>query len=154
MPIPHYVHVWLAKAELTAVAEKTFRHLRSTAASHPEVHFIAVSHSNTAATQTWLSSIDGAGQVQMLVDSERKLYAQWGLGVSSFWHVLNPWSLWSVYKTGKQEGIWNRPTESGNRWQTAGSFGVDQQGIVRWSRKAGTASEVVDFQQAVQAVLP
>ena len=139
--------------KVIAVAEKTFRDFRSTAASHPEVHFIAVSHSALAATEKWLSSVGGAGQVQMLVDSERKLYAQWGLGVSSFWHVLNPWSLWSVYRTGKQDGIWNRPTESGSRWQTAGSFGVDWQGIVQWSRKAGTADEVVDFREAVQAVL-
>lgn len=37
--------------------------------------------------------------------------------------------------------------------QTAGSFGADYQGIVRWSRKAVTANEVVDIQQAVQAVV-
>ena len=60
-----------------------------------------------------LSSGGRAAQVRMLVDSERKLYAQWGLGVSSFWHVLNPWSLWSLYKTGKQEGICDRRAE----WQ-------------------------------------
>lgn len=91
------------------------------------MRFIAVSHSDTAATEKWLVSIEGAGLVQMLVDSDRKLYAQWGLGVSSFWHVLNPWSLWSVYTPGRNEHIWNKPTESGNRWQTAGSFGVGQQ---------------------------
>ena len=137
---------------MLAVAEKTFRAFRTTAASHTEMHFVAVSHSDTAATERWLASVDGTGQVQTLVDSERTMYAQWGLGVSSFWHVLNPWSLWSVYKTGQQEGIWNKPTESGNRWQTAGSFAVDRQGIVRWSRKAETADEVVDFHEAVQLV--
>ena len=98
-----------------------------------------------------MDSVDGAGQVKIVVDSDRKLYAQWGLGVSSFWHILNPWSLWSVYRTGREDGIWNKPTESGNRWQTAGSFAVDGQGTVQWSKKAGTADEAVDFEQAVKA---
>ncbi|PBP28746.1 hypothetical protein BUE80_DR000275, partial [Diplocarpon rosae] len=34
-------------------------------------------------------------------------------------------TLWEAYALGKREGIWNRPTESGSRWQTAGSFAVD-----------------------------
>ena len=117
------------------------------------MRFIAVSHSDIAATERWLSSVEGAGPVHVLVDSERKLYAQWGMGVSDFWHVLNPWSLWSVYTTGRHEHIWNKPTESGNRWQTAGSFGVDQQGFVQWGRKCGTADEVFDFEEAVQCLL-
>ena len=135
-----------------AVAEKTFRAFRAAAESHPDLHFIAVSHSDTEATDKCLASVDGAGKVQVIVDAERKLYAQWGLGVSSFWHVLNPWSLWSVYKTGKEEGIWNKPTESGNRWQTAGSFAVDKEGLIKWGKRAGTADEAADFDQAVQAV--
>lgn len=98
-----------------------------------------------------MDSVDGAGQVKIVVDSDRKLYAQWGLGVSSFWHILNPWSLRSVYRTGREDGIWNKPTESGNRWQTAGSFAVDGQGTVQWSKKAGTADEAVDFEEAVKA---
>ncbi len=57
-----------------------------------------------------------------------------------------------MYKTGKEEGIWNKPTESGNRWQTAGSFAVDKEGLVQWGKRASTADEAAGFDQAVQAV--
>lgn len=43
--------------------------------------------------------------------------------------------------------------QSGNRWQTASSLGIDQKGIVQWSRKAGTADGFVDFKEAMQAVV-
>jgi hypothetical protein len=38
----------------------------------------------------------------VIVDEEREVYAKWGLGISSFWHILNPWSMYSVYTLGKQ----------------------------------------------------
>jgi hypothetical protein len=88
----------------------------------------------------------------MIVDDERNMYADWGLGVSSFWHVLNPWSLYSVYTLGKQKGVWNRPTESGTRWQISGSFAVDAEGVVRWSRPSASADEVPDFGEALRAL--
>ncbi|KAK2630245.1 hypothetical protein QTJ16_001065 [Diplocarpon rosae] len=128
-------------------AEKTFLSLRDHASKHPITTHIAVSHSSPAATETWLASVGGPGSVQVLVDDAREIYAQWGLGVSSTWHVLNPWSLWEVYALGKREGIWNRPTESGSRWQTAGSFAVDGEGVVRWARVMGKADEVPDFEE-------
>lgn len=87
-----------------------------------------------------------------IVDDERTMYAEWGLGVSSFWHVLNPTSLFSVYKLGKQEGIWNRPTESGTRWQTSGSFAIDGDGIVRWSHPSESADDMLDFEAALKAL--
>lgn len=117
-----------------------------------EINFVALSHSNQDSTNKWLDAIGGAGQVQVLIDPERQTYAKWGLGVSSFWHVLSPWSLWSVYKTGKEDKIWNRPTESGNRWQTAGSFAVDSSGTVKWGKKADSAEDIPDFSQAVSAL--
>ena len=134
------------------VAEKTFKQFRSAAALHRGISFVALSHSNQDSTEKWLKDVGGAGQVQILVDPTRKSYAKWGLGVSSFWHVLSPWSLWSVYKSGRQDGIWNRPTESGNRWQTAGSFAVDGSGTVKWSKKAESAEDIPDFSQAVSAL--
>ena len=84
-----------------------------------------------------------------MVDEARELYARWGLGVSSTWHVLSPGGLWKVYKLGKEEGIWNRPTESGTRWQTAGSFGVDRDGVVKWVQVAGRADEVAELDKGV-----
>lgn len=88
----------------------------------------------------------------MVVDVERETYAQWGLGVSSAWHVLNPWSLYSVYRLGKQEKIWNKPTESGNRWQTSGSFAIDERGVVKWTKVASAADDVPNFKDALEAL--
>jgi hypothetical protein len=90
--------------------------------------------------------------VKVVVDAERDLYAQWGLGVSSAWHVLNPWSMYSVYKLGSTEKIWNKPTESGNRWQTAGSFAIDSGGATRWTRAAKAADDIPDFNEALKAL--
>lgn len=134
------------------VAEKTFQQLRKEAGKHPEVNFVAVSHSDEGATKKWLDSVGGALDVKVIVDSERELYAKWGLGVSSAWHVLNPWSMYSVYTTGKQDNIWNRPTESGSRWQTSGSFAVDGKGVVTWSKVAKAADDIPDFQDALKAL--
>lgn len=57
-----------------------------------------------------------------------------------------------MYKLGKSEGIWNRPTESGNRWQTSGSWAVDGMGVVRWGGAAKAADEIPDFKGALLAV--
>lgn len=90
--------------------------------------------------------------MKVIVDSDRTIYGQWGLGISSFWHVLNPMGLWNVYQTGKRDNIWNRPTESGTRWQTSGSFAVDKEGILRWGQAAPSADWIPDFEEAVRAV--
>ncbi|KAK6431430.1 hypothetical protein LTR95_012410 [Oleoguttula sp. CCFEE 5521] len=137
-------------------AEKTFLNFREIARSNSNVDFIAVSHSSDAATETWLKSLPQAGSepdnLRVIVDEQRQIYAAWGLGMSSYAHVLSPASMWSVWRLGKEEGIWNRPTESGSRWQTAGSFGVDGEGVVRWGGVAGRADEKVDFEEAVKVL--
>jgi hypothetical protein len=86
------------------------------------------------------------------VDHERELYARWGLGSSSFYHVLNPSSLYAVWTLGRAEGVWNRPTESGSRWQTAGTFATDIDGIVRWVQVASSADDISDFKKALGSV--
>jgi len=117
------------------------------------VNFIAVSHSDEESTEKWVVAVGGQWDVtSVIVDSERELYAQWGLGVSSAWHVLNPWSMYSAIKLGKQEKIWNKPTESGSRWQTSGSFAVDGEGIVRWASVAKAADHIPDFSEALNAL--
>jgi hypothetical protein len=146
----------LSSSLLTAaVAEKTFLNMRSAAARHKEdIHFVAVSHSDGASTDHWLASLPEASEntnVDVIVDEQRQMYAQWGLGVSSIWHVLNPWSLVSVYRL-RKEGICNRPTESGSRWQTSGSFAVDGQGKVTWSQPSASADEVPDFDEALSSL--
>lgn len=134
------------------VAEKTFRQLTYLSNKHPEIAFIAVSHSDQGATDKWVISVGGEWSVEIIVDTERQLYAGWGLGVSSTWHVLNPWSIYSVYKLAKDEKIWNKGTESGTRWQTAGSFAVDAEGVVRWVQVAKAADDLPDLKEAMKAV--
>lgn len=68
------------------------------------------------------------------------------------WHVLNPVSMWSVYKLGTSEGIWNRPTESGSRWQTSGTWAIDKEGSVRWGRVSRTADDVLDLGEGVKVL--
>jgi len=140
----------------TAVAEKTFLNLRKIAPTYPNVHFVAVSHSDRESTDRWLDalpepSLNSQPNLQIVVDAEREAYAAWGLGTSSFWHVLG--SIPSVSKLGKTDGINVRPTESGNRWQTAGNFAIDGQGTVRWSRKDERADDMPDFKEGLDAVL-
>lgn len=60
--------------------------------------------------------------------------------------------MWSVYRLGKEQGIWNRPTESGSRWQTSGSFAVNRNGVLRWGGAAERADWIPDFEEAVKAV--
>jgi hypothetical protein len=65
--------------------------------------------------------------------------------------VLNPSSLLAAWRLGREEGVWNRPTESGSRWQMAGNFTVDGNGKVRWVHVAETADDVPDFKIALEA---
>lgn len=138
-------------------AEKTFLNLRETARANRDATFIAISHSSEEATQTWLKSLPQAGSepdnLQVVVDEGREAYAAWSLGVASFGHVLSPAGLYNVWKLGREEGIWNRPTESGSRWQVSGSFAVDGSGVVRWSRPAESADDIADFGEGVEAAM-
>jgi len=88
----------------------------------------------------------------VVVDHERQVYVQYGLGISSFWHVLNPWSMSAVFKLGRDENIWNRPTESGSRWQTAGVFAMDSNGVVRYSHPSQATDDLGDFDNALQGL--
>lgn len=85
----------------------------------------------------------------MVVDPERQLYSQWGLGLSKTWHLLNPWTLYSGYKLGKEEGIWGRPTEGGDKWQMAGTFVIDNDGVVRYAKVAKSADDIPDFKETL-----
>lgn len=66
--------------------------------------------------------------------------------------MLSPGGLWSVWRLGRDEGIWNRPTESGSRWQRGGSWAVDGDGVVRWGGVSERADEVPSFLEAVEAL--
>lgn len=134
------------------VAEKIFRKLRDVAESHPDIHCIAVSHSDKASTDKWLQDVGGSGKIEVIVDDQRQSFADYGLGYSSIWAVLNPWSLSNAMSIGKTEGINIRPTESGSRWQTAGLFAVDRQGKVTYSYPAKTSDDLGDLDVAIKSI--
>ena len=137
-------------------AEKTFLNLREVAKAHKNLSFVAVSHSDQAATDTWLASLPQAGSepsnLRVVVDESCESYAAWGLGVSGYAHALSPWSLYEVWKLGREEGIWNRPTESGSRWQIGGAFGVDGEGVVRWGGPMERADDLPDLEGGVRVL--
>ncbi|POR37119.1 Uncharacterized protein TPAR_02616 [Tolypocladium paradoxum] len=134
-------------------AEKTFKALTAVSDKHKNVvHCIAVSHSSAEATERWVPQVGGVWQTDIIVDEGRDLYAEWGLGLSSTWHVISPFALYSAYRLGADEGIWNRPTESGSRWQTSGAFAVDEDGTVRWEHVSSTAADLPNFGAALEAL--
>lgn len=57
-----------------------------------------------------------------------------------------------MYQLGKQENIWNRPTESGNRWQTSGAFGIGGDGVMRWVQIAANAGDMPNLEEAITAL--
>jgi peroxiredoxin len=137
---------------ISTVAEQTLLSLRKIAEARSDVHCIAISHSDKASTDKWLQAVGGAGNVEIIVDHERKLYGQYGLGVSSAWHVLSPWSMGDVFKLARNEKIVNRPTESGTRWQTAGTFAVDASGEIQYVQVATQASDNGNFEKALKSL--
>ncbi|KAF5624031.1 thioredoxin-like fold [Fusarium sp. NRRL 52700] len=134
------------------LAEKTFRALADLSDKAPGVHCVAISHSSEEATDKWLPLVGGTWDVDVVIDQERDLYAKWGLGISSTWHAVNPLTLWNLFSLGKNEGIWNRPTESGSRWQMSGAFAVDRDGTIRWAHVARTADDMPDLNAAMTAL--
>lgn len=131
--------------------------MHEAALAHLNIDFIAVSHSNQQHTDKWQHDILGdaetpAANLEVIVDEKREMYAAWGLGVASVWHVLKPQSLYDLYKMAKEDGIVNRPTESGYRFQTSGHWAVDGKGKIVWGGVAGSANELPDFDEAVRAV--
>ena len=75
--------------------------MRNVTAQHPNVNFIAVSHSDQPSTEKWLEAIGGPGEaasgsVAVIVEAEREVYAKWGLGVVSWDHVLSLAGLLAV----------------------------------------------------------
>ncbi|CAJ2506887.1 Uu.00g080730.m01.CDS01 [Anthostomella pinea] len=134
-------------------AEKTFKDLTTLSNRHPEIHFVAVSHSSPEATEYWVVTVGGNWDVEVVIDEQRDLYSQFGLGVSTTWHVMNPATLVKAMRLAKDENIWNRPTgQSGSRWQTSGAFAVDVGGTVRWRQVARSADDVPDLDAAVQSL--
>ncbi|KAF3929247.1 hypothetical protein AA313_de0205272 [Arthrobotrys entomopaga] len=134
-------------------AEKAFQSFRALSDANPDIHFIAISHSTQSDTDEWIVSVGGTGDVEIIYDPSRTLYAKWGLGFSSYWANIGPMTLWKALKLGQEELIYNRPTKSGYRWQTAGSFAVDGgDGSVRWAYVSQNAPDVADYGEGLRAL--
>ena len=131
-------------------AELTVQRMRDGAASWPEAQWIAISHAPTDATERWCRAVGGAGGVRVASDPSRRAYADWGLGRTTLGHFLGGRSLAAVGRLARQ-GIRNRHPY-GNRWQSAGTFALDDRAIVRWRHLPAHAGDVPDLDMAMQAL--
>ena len=132
-------------------AEATFRELAARADSADGVRFVAVSQAPAQATQEWCQAVAGGpGRVTIVVDPDRAIYGRWGLGPGSLAHFLGPRSLKEVMRLARR-GVRNRHPV-GTRWQTAGTFGVDAGGQVRFVHVPAHAGDLPDLDGAVAAV--
>jgi hypothetical protein len=87
--------------------------------------------------------------VRIIDDEQRAHYAGWGLGRSSLGHFLGRRSLAAVLRQARA-GIRNSPAH-GTRWQTAGTFALSADGIVRWRHVPAHAGELPDLDAAAAA---
>lgn len=108
-----------------------------------------MSHSDQASTDKWAEAVGGTGDVKLIVDFEREIYASWGLGITG-WKYM--WDGLGGLGPLKQEGITNRWTESGSRWQSSGSFAADGKGTVKWSKPAENAGDMPNFDDALSSL--
>ncbi|KAF2161056.1 hypothetical protein M409DRAFT_69931 [Zasmidium cellare ATCC 36951] len=134
-------------------AEKTFLRLREAAKTHQDIDFIAVSQSEDGSTDKWLKSLPQYGtepsNLQIVIDDKKEVYSKWGMGISSWAHVLAPGALSNLF-TLAGEGIKNRPTETGSRWQMGGAYAVGENGRIKWGGPAPRADDVPDFEEVVK----
>ena len=130
-------------------AEWTAHELRAAAERHPGVAWVAVSHAPEGATDAWVRAVGGLGAVSVVTDRARASYAAWGLGRTSLAHFAGRRSLGQVARLAR-EGVRNRHPD-GTRWQRAGTFAVDADGIVRWRHLPDHAGALPDLEQAAAA---
>jgi hypothetical protein len=91
--------------------------------------------------------VGGAGEVRVASDPSRRAYAEWGLERTSLGHFLGRRSLAAVANLARR-GIRNRHPD-GTRWQSAGTFALDRDGIVRWRLLPAHAGELADLDEAL-----
>lgn len=132
-------------------AEQTLRSLRAAAAARPEVAWVAVSHASEATTDEWAQAVGGSGEVELVVDEERRLYGAWGVGRTDLSHFMGPRSLKAVVRLARG-GVHNRHPQ-GSRWQGAGTFAVDRSNTVRWRHLPEHAGDLPDLERAGEGAL-
>ncbi|CZR62894.1 uncharacterized protein PAC_12791 [Phialocephala subalpina] len=128
---------------------------RRLANKFPRLSFILISHASKAATDRWVSQVGGLWAMSLVIDTEREVYAAWGLGVSTTYHLLNPWTQMAARRLGTEEGIWAREVAGdgcANRWVIGGAWGVDEVGTIRYGGASKTADDIPDLVEACKAL--
>lgn len=148
---PHRAVVAFLRHTGCPFAEATAQELTVQAARRADVRWIAVSHAPLEATRRWAAAV-GLRGVDLVADPERQAYAAWGLGRTGAAHFMGPGSLRAVGALARR-GIRNRHPD-GTRWQSAGTFAVDDDGIVRWRHVPAHAGELPDLAAAAGAAAP
>lgn len=126
------------------------RRLRAQAEWLPQIQWVAISHASSDATRRWCQAIGGCEGLLVASDPARRAYAAWGLGRTSLAHFLGRRSLGAVVSHAR-EGIRNRHP-SGTRWQSAGTFAVDADGVVVWRHLPEHAGDLPDLDAALEAL--
>jgi hypothetical protein len=151
-----------------AFGEHMLEEFRATAREHPDVQFVAITHGDPDAATAWCESLGlervtvsnaaaedavdqwcrdpEADNLRVLVDEDRELYAEWGLGLGGLRHLLRPTVVRNLLRA-LRSGAKDR-TPSGTRWQRAGMFGVDPDGTVRTRYIADYAGDLPDIEVA------
>lgn len=130
-------------------AEATLRGARALAAdAPPEAEVVIVTHSDDGVTHDWGDRIGGPGYVRFVGDQHRDLYAAWGLGRTGLAHFAGLRSLRGVARQ-RAQGVRNTRAH-GTRWQSAGTFGVDGSGVVRWRHVPAHAADLPDLGAALR----
>ena len=124
--------------------------MREAASSDAGVQWVAISHALPDATDRWCRGIGGSAGVQVVSDQSRRSYAAWGRGHTRITHFLGRRSLGAVTRLARQ-GIRNSHP-SGTRWQSAGTFALDREQIVRWRHLPEHAGDLPDLDDARAAV--
>ena len=88
--------------------------------------------------------------VMVVDDPTRDVYTAWGLGLTNLRHFLGLRSVGRALSLATR-GIHNRHP-SGNRWQQAGTFGIDAGGTVRYVHLPEHAGDLPDVEAALAAV--
>jgi hypothetical protein len=128
-------------------AERTMQLLCDGATRAPDVQWVAISHAPAQDTERWCAAVAGCGDVRVASDPSRRSYADWGLGRTSLGHFLGRESLAAVASLARS-GIRNRHPD-GTRWQSAGTFALDGDAIVRWRSVPAHAGDLPDLDAAV-----
>lgn len=129
-------------------AEATLRDARALAFAAADAEIVAVTHSSPPVTAVWGDRIGGPGVVRFVSDEARDAYAAWGLGRTGLAHFAGPRSLRGVLRQ-RADGVRNTRAH-GTRWQSAGTFGVDGAGIVRWRHVPVHAADLPDLGAALR----